>query len=634
MKIDDTQLSSFINNVKFDEKFINEVDLSTIQLHKKSLFYWYNVVQYENIAQHEKNIIYLENLGKNFTSISALLFHMFVNLETILSKIDARNMIKWVIPLNKLNGSLKVKQNINNININKYLCNTNTNKTIENNEISVFLDTLPILKHENSLFISKLLNICLLKTYYPIDLQPYPVQRAFMYNMTMMMNIDIENQNDPIVKDMNTFLTKMITEIDYDLYMKILNNLNVHNTENILLESLWGSFTRAYFKIKEVTPSAYSKVMDVFEQSIIPGISKKFNIEINEISNFKALKESYCKKVKYCDSSVIDNNVIVKVLKNYDMFITNDKIDIINTLNLCPIQVTFILHLFPFYKYHYLTVDNNYIVHEHLDNTSDDKTVMSKFKNIKELIKFNGNYEDFKNTVHLFNLTYEEVLLYLNAYFENRGFQCSVIIAELIKHHLNIDIDTMSMYLLISKLTTSEILSIEKSKPCFVSYVNKSNDEVLLEIIKPINVYMKYLEFTHLKTIVDKMSTMYDFDQKINLASKTNFNVVPLIIYLNNNKEDIENIKYLILFSSAPNKLKNFIYSSLPNKHLKTLPGKEFENDILNMPDTSTLDNSDVDKSLNLFLYTNCLSLLDQYKNTKNDKLLIIINKIVQDEDF
>lgn len=628
--IDDSEITEFLPQFNLDDHFISRPTFSTIKIKNKSMYYWLNSVLHENITQHKKNINILNNLGVNITSHVVFIYNLMRNLESILNTLDTRNMTKWLIPLTPKKIELATVQNINIINLNKTIC---TAKNPNETEIPIVGETLhniiPVTKHKNALIIGKALEMCPFKVYYPTDLEAYPVQRAVLYNLLLKKGVVMES-DDIIATKANEFLTTLPQSINIKLFQEITNALNI--TDNTRESLIWMSFVRSYNSISKITnQKIYEKAITQFEDSIINVLTTTYKITINTDPNY--ITEMFCDRVKYCDTSIITSHTILKVLSNYENFY-NDKITPIEKLELCPIQVEFIIHLFSFYKYKHLTIQDGKIICEDIPIEQDPELKSMKyFKDIKQLINFDGDYEVFKSTIELFSFEYTDIIPYINALYENRGFKCSVIIGELANYHLNTKLDTRSMYNLLSKLTLGQQNTLDENFPCRTEHgvvpTNKIITTLLESYIRKVTYDLEYDSIKNTLGIIENKITMVD---KLVVASSTNFNCIPLIKYYVNNIDGRESVLILLLFSSAPNSLKNLIYKHLlitntdemyPIQHNKV--PDYYINVILKTPITlETVLLSETSKN-------NCLGLLDYYKNTKLDDVLNILNSKVKE---
>lgn len=544
-------------------------------------------------------------------------------METILDKLDTRFMRKLLIPLEPIKINLPTIQNINLINLYKVHCKNENEKNTNNVKIKILTDTIPITRNKNVMLISKILKMCPLKVYYPMDSEPYPIQRSLLYNMLVKMGIDMEN-NSTIENNAKKFINLLPRNIDLPLLNSVTSNITINETENEGF--LWLTFVRAYTSFNSVIPSYYDEYMRNFENSIIPGITAKFDIPNDEV-DLNAELDIFCDNVKYCDNKEISSNTIYTVLKNYDKFV-EDKFKLEN-LKLCPVEVEYILNSFPFHKGKMLKIEDGFITTNTIpfemfeDNLNKD--YMKKFEKIKKLVKFDGNYENFKNIIQLFNISYDQLHPYMYVMFNNLGFKCATICAEVLSYNLQSAIDSMSMYNLISKLSDDQQNELELKNTCKVKLEKKLN---------LFNELYNFLDNKHLikikhKTIfesLEKLQTLVTAEDKIIYASRTNFNCIPLLqIYTKYNSKDV---LYLLLYSSAPINLKNLIYEKLItnfdkfpinyNVHLK-LDVKIVDD---NYSEVINKDNS----------FVNCLGLLDIYKNTNDSNILDLLNTTVNNE--
>lgn len=618
-------LTTFLSRFSLNEQHFNDSS-GDVSLNGKPVFFWLNATLHENFSKYEKNTTYLRKLAEKHDSIMALMYEMVISLERILDKIDTRNMTTWVIPLNKhTSNEFTVQQNVNFINLSKNICTSHKNQQLVG-QLDTLFDVLPITKNKNANIIGSLLNICPISTYYPTDTEHFPVQRALLYNLMLAENIDMENNDIEIVRQVKEFIQKLPRETDIKLFETIYKNIlrSNHNTN-----MLWNALFSAYQRITNVIPSRYYEYMKHFDDSIPDFLIKltKDNTK-NKTSNYK--EDVKCEPVKYCSDGSINEDKIVKIFENYETFYKNGSTDV-KTLELCPVEVSYVLHLFPFYKYKWLKItnDNTVTVEDiDMDKTSNKKS-MKNFHKIKQLVSFNGNYEKFKSTLQLISTSYADVNGYIDALYENRGFKCSVIICELLNYHFNTTFHTMQMYNLISRLSFSNQTLIDKQNTCQLEHKSIETKIVIENILTNCRVFERLLDHSSIEATLNKMAQYMTQDNKLTVASFTNYNCIPLIQHYRMYPEHRDDIIQLLMFSSAPANLKRLLYDMLPPT-LTTYPN--IKNEVA-LPIDKSYPNNVAADNVDSNLYSDCLVLLDQFKNTKDpDTLAFITNKLKNNE--
>lgn len=610
-----------VSLLKFLASFDLEIYIKTLPylrdvvlVNERSALYWLNTVLPRNVFGNFKNETLVETLGTNQVSVLNTLYHTILNLDSILHKIDDGDLKEWLIPLEKRKPELQDRQTLNLIAFNNMFC---PSEEIDSSNIQKMSNMLPITKDKNVFVIARFLNLCPLETYYPEDLEPYPVQRALIHNAFFKMQIDL-NKTTPLTTAIRKFVSNLNESIDVQALNMINSSLILEETENEGI--IWLILTKAYHKLSKIVPSAYTRMMTTFENSIIPYISKKISDTDMEEKMYEQIS---CRPIPNC-SNDITNNTIFEVLSRYEEFYTN-KVTHIEHLKLCPIQVAYIIRNFPHYKNVLFTVKDKQIVicNEKFDETEDVHTFkkMKHLKSIKSTVCFDGKYEIFKTTISLFNWTHKDIRRYIAFLFYNPGFMCSTIAAEITKQQTKMQLDPLAMYNLISKLTPAQQQSLDKSS-CHVQQHHKRSSLglSLFTISKENKIYPHALDFTTLQVTLAKMENVDDFHDKLAIASTTNFNCIVLLKYIRSFPNKSDDVKYLMLFSSAPNSLKNLIYCSM----VRYLP---FRKTNVSLPHKTVVDikltREDIlnDLSSNVPEY-NCTALIDQLKSSHNPDLL------------
>lgn len=617
--LSDKDILQYLQKFNVTEDTLDVSYLHDVSFKNKSAFYWINSLLPFNIIQHPKNVIFLENLGDNSPSILALIYYVIQNLESILDKITHVQMKQWIIPLVPYSHKLTQHQNINMILFNDLICK----KTQEDENppnIEILYNTLPLTKDRSALIIAKSLNLCPLRAYYPQDMEPYPNQRALLINI--LIKFDFYERNGGAIQLIKEFISKLPNCVELDILKEINQMLVLENSGNE--GRLWMLMMKAYGKLSNIIPQKYETMLGTFEESIIPSLINEFNIK-----NLETYTEVDCEEIKHCND-IISPRTIFKVLSSYKTFY-NNKTTSIETLKLCPIQVAYILRMFPYYNKSILSVDTGNIVVSKDDILSSieetDKNIY--LEDICNLVVFNGNYENFKNTISLMSFPYEDFSAYIEELHKNVSFKRTTIISEIMKQNTNINIDSLGMYNLMSKLSTEELSEIDTLD----TFKNRKPalSAILDSIINQTQLYAGILDYTDLITTLSEMNKTDDTTDKIIIASKTNYNCITLLKYLTENSSKVNDINYLLLFSSAPADLKNLIYDKLPpfieisSKYNATIEQKPINKIILNKDEMNQI-------LLSKKTQYNCIALLDHFKSTKSSDILNIINQQKQHE--
>ncbi|UVX94938.1 hypothetical protein CsNV_078 [Callinectes sapidus nudivirus] len=619
--IDNEKLKDFLTNFHAEHSINAKVAkiLSNVTLCKRSMFYWYNVALYDNICYNKKSLEFMSYYGDNHQNLFDLLAYTVLNLEAVLDKIDSRFMTAWVIPLEQKKDPIHLFQNSNIIQLFNSLHNMNV-QSLPAREIVPNL--LPIIKSTNALICAKALKICPTKVYYPVDMEKYPIQRALIYNIFLKYGIDMEDDTNENRNKLIKFMNDMPHTLNLQLFVDVVNSINVESSYEyeILLNLI-----RVYMIIEKRTPNRYESSMTYFEDTIIPTLKKSISEEL-PTANYQ--ESAICIVPKFCDKDSIEPDIVLKTFNLYPKFIENEHTKL-ESLNMCPIQVSYIISLFPFYKHRMLVVKNGEI-HSEVVNIEDGFSIkLTNFYKLKNLIDFDGNYVKFKNTVQLFNLTYNDVLGYVGAMFENRGFKCSVIIAELMNFHLDAKFDTIGMYELLSNLPYNYLQKIDTENSCKLEQKKVNGPMVMRTILNlnPSKIVKGRLNFDTIEYFIEKIKNATNINDKFIIASKTNFNCIALIKYCRMFVHNFDEVLLLMLFSSAPQNLKNLIYENLSLSEIEFPSNIKLESDVnYELQIQNYKFNTIEDVLKNNRNKNTCIPLLDYYKYTKDPNLLMLIS--------
>ncbi|QBB28682.1 hypothetical protein HgNV_077 [Homarus gammarus nudivirus] len=596
--------------------------LQEISCKNHNLFYWINATLEENIYNHQKNIDIITKFDRGHSTIFNLFAYTILNLDAIFDKLDTRNMVKWIVPIKKNGNEILTIQNVNMLNISNLICDTMT--ATEATNFENMENVLPIIKPKNALIISKVLDICPVRTYYPTDLERYPIQRSLLYNIFQKFNFDMDNDELSSVRRIKKFINSLPNNLNTDLLNNVLSDVSFNDSDE---STILFPMIRAYSRAAESIPSRQQVSLTKFENSIIPALIKQYphaNI------NFNVNEHEFCDKIKFCDSNDIASSTIVKVLTNYESFYAAAGSYYINALALCPIQVSYILSVFPFYKSKILKVKDGIVKLEDILIGDEPPLNMKDFYKIKEYLKFNGDYTTFKTTIELLNFPYKKVIGYIQSLYDNRGFKCSAIITALLNFHINSHLNDREMYNLISKLSSREQMEIDKAMFCKVETTNTA-DSVIDFILtnNPADITPISLQYTNIEKAVIKIRDCVTFDDAIQIAANTNFNCIPLIKYFRESKRDRKAaISLLLLFSSAPTTIKTLLYRN--NCKTVKFPRSAQQDTAIKLDGALNKTKANVytveDMLTSTIEPTKCQALLDYYKTTKDENILKVLN--------
>ncbi len=616
------------NNYKLTSK--NAEKLLCYNINEKSLFYWYNATLPDNLLMHNKNIHFLENLKTKDTLLGTL-FYIYSNLPNILDRLELSDNTLY-LPLEYVH-----KQKTDDVKIIS-LTNTYNNRDMDidiefDTNITSVQNIIPINKPKEIVLLSKILDICENKVYYPIDQLEFPIQRAVLYNLFQKngipLNTDQEFVNETIINNIICFIDTLPSGVDIDL-VKTFYNLSIPSNNNVYSTILMVCLS-TYMRIGNETPKTYRSHLERFEGSILNSIAKKigfdYDVLMNEIES-KEINYAYrtltCVRPQYCDTDSVSETTIFKLLSNYKNLF--EKSVVLADLNLCPIHVKYITTVFPYYQNHCIShnIETNILQFNKMEDLekAQQNTI---FKRIKKIVSFNNDYETFKNTIELINISPDDVIKLMPLIYENFGFKCSTVLAVLANYHLNMTFDTRTMYMLISKLSTKYQLMLENETLCKIEYNNSNVFNIVISLLD-VSLPMINLNTTTIECVIDDMKTQSIITDKILIASTSRFNILSLINVMKKKDyksfEDAKELFMLMLYSNLSIKHKALIYSLFP-KNIE-FPTKDAP------PKQQAIKNMDYDfKSLLAQFYknNNCSSVLDYYKTTKDaNSLQFILN--------
>nr|WOZ57659.1 hypothetical protein MmNV_66 [Menippe mercenaria nudivirus] len=711
--ISDIEILGFLQTLDVANPIMFGENTHNVRILNLTSFYWMNALLPDNFTKHPKNIAVLNELGVNQTSLETFILYCVMNIDSILKTITHSNMNRWYIPLTRNTIKLNEHQHANMILFNKTLSAEHTPKVEFNSNISILNNTLPITKNRNALIMADIYDICPLETYYPEDNELYPIQRALLYNVLMKFNIDF-NKSTPMVELIHTFVNNLKTHVDTNA-LKAINKQLILENANPKATRAWFSINTTYSKISKVIPAMHHNVMTMFEDSIIPRLLSNTDVE-----NVEKYTQIDCKTIRHCNN-VITNATIMKVLEQYSSFVKN-KSTSVKSLELCPIEVGYIIRLFPFYNNNIITIssdgniiasqirggneeseppsvqfdtiieeeeeeenDNNndeivtrsvrdpeYIARlhdymddivsttttttnttfpnyfiptskkneyipptprpnrkrkiEHMNTTAMQQDVTQTLKHmahLKQFCTFDGNYDKFRSIISNFDFEYEDLAVYIDQLYINPSFTCACIIAEVVRQHTNFDIDSIGRYKLISKLTLREQNMLSTSS-CKMNHTKTHQISSNLIRVLSKSLQTPTLAYESLKNALADMQKLNNITDKIQYASTTNMNCLSLLSYLKLHPHNVTDIKYLLLFSSAPTTLKDIIYYECPRN--LPLNNRAVDNSIKYATPVMVYDKNDLLQMLTSNkAYYDCKLLLDHYKTTRDSELLNVV---------
>ncbi|UVT30873.1 hypothetical protein PvNV_069 [Penaeus vannamei nudivirus] len=625
--------SSFGDDVVY--QFLNEFNnyhmssassemLYDFKLKDSNAFYWFNVTLPGNLLKHQKNIECLDAIH-GVRSVMGFLYYMVSNLETILERIDTSSVEVLLLPLDVKRN--KPQSVVNLIQLSKWSAPKITKQEpLPYPEVEVMEDVVPLNRTREALIIAKLLEICPTLVYYPTDKDKYPIQRAIMYNLFQKIGIPLHDDSfvtSEINKNIKTFVNSLPTHIDVSASNKIMQKL-MYNPDDkytsILLTCL-----NSYQLANKRPPDQYHELLESFEATIIPTFATKLNISIeieNSDINYPFNKPT-CETDKHCTEANISSNTILSLLMNYPNLLNGSTT--IESLQLCPYQVSFIINTFPYCSNHILFMNGSEVSFERIIEPDKVDMKNDKFNQLKKMVSFNGNYDLFKSIVEVVPFTGDEVINLLPLLYENVGFKCSTIIAELANYHINSYYNTRAMFSLLSKLSVKEQTQLENILPCRVEFLNEDHIYDVIKFILDSPYPMIKLNTDTIDKALEYMTQLANVEERMIMASSTNFSTLALLQKFKEaiDKDAIDKVLLLLLFSDISLQHKTILMSVLPKQVDFPANHKFVDMNELSVPD---VNNSLIPLMSKYCSRGLCSSVIDYYKKTKDDSTLYFIN--------
>ncbi|UHB41816.1 hypothetical protein MrNuV_ORF093 [Macrobrachium rosenbergii nudivirus] len=537
-------------------------DLLMYDTANKSNLFWFNLLNENNLMVNENNKTFLTYLfSENYKGrLDQFVQYLVLNLERIVSRLNLRTTQHWTLPpvipssmleeiqIWNMNNAFKHYQTLNDTYNDKG--NLFVPETLEN--------TLPIIKPQGLLFLANILQICPDKLYYPTDNEKYPNQRAVLYNLFSLSNIDLTD-NTFITQNINAFINKLPKEIDLILMKNFKNSLIPNSPSSSLLISILNMYT----KIGEENQKNYDTEMNMIEKSIFDKIAKLYNRPTQDERHINT-PNVICNPELNCDDYKITNTTIYTILSNYENFYTKKIVNTVN-MHLCPQQIRYIFAAFPYYKNSLIELDsaqNIVLTPLNFAVTKPEKIELKNafnFEKIKNIVTFE-DYNTFINVIPLIPMNIYDLVQLSAILYENRGFSCSTVVAALLNYHLQTNYNVKAMFMLINKLTIHQQRKLNNQNICKF----QPPKTAIGDISDILGFYCKstyILENTHIAAAVEALNNLSTLQEQILYASSTNFNILSLINYykIPSNTNIKDKIIILMLYSNAPIQLKNLI---------------------------------------------------------------------------
>lgn len=619
--LSDENIINFLNKLKSPRINQNIIDkLATISFLNKSAYYWYLRTIPQNIENGDDIVMsMIGNTGNQ--QLLDYIVYVTQHLEDFLQQLNRNSKLQFInIPLTK--NSIELHWPI--IYFENYKFDPISSQNIK------FYKVLPILEN----IITKIMKLAydqLTYIWYPQDYERYPKQRAMLYNALVAYDIKPEFQIG-INQDINTYSTnqlagRIINSVSYTIDVPALSLFSHRILINDSKISLFiQSILQSYFAISKLKIPVQKTKLDKIEALVETKLCSVFNIPPNAMSDTLYATENMLPRNDAICDKIITGKTIFKVLSSYQTLNKlNTNVNIFKPI--CPIQVKYVMNTFKYYKNQIICIENDNIIMKSIPTAHFIPQVPNKlFMQLTHLVKFNNNYEDFRSIISQITFSDDELEDISTFLFEMTNFKYATIAAEILQYNNNIAINSKGMYSLLSKLSKDQCQRLN-------SEFESTNKIDLLQILLSNNTPIMNTNISIIQQFINHMLKTTTFNEKINLAAKTQFHIVPLTQLFIKTKDLINQnicIQMLMLYSNAPFAIKNTIFNrfqstiSLDSLYYIT----EMPNNI-NIITDSTIP-SIYDLYLNNLHYdiTNTFPDIVQYiKDTKDITLFSIIRK-------
>lgn len=519
----------------------------------KPAYYWYNATFIENVENKDDLVQKMTNIPNQLT------FYKYLNYV--------------MVNLHKFLGYIKV--NFNYIHNPLYP----TDQEIEK-PIYFQTQTRPYLKHSKNIsnqyispfirdyFFTFILNTFQLdasKIYRANKFELYPKQKTILGNAFINDGFEpnfknpVDGPTSSMEDKIGIFINTLSTKINYAYLIQIKNIYTVNFTPGSkIIHWLFDEYINLEFKspietikklheielnIEEITTAFFPNVVPVKEPQLKPSDS-----------DIIPKNEQLCEFITSSDS-------VFTILSHYPSFI-NKKTHLNTFSSICPIQIKHIILTFPYYNNYKISVVENFIITTKGTTPKNPSNITNwtTFNIVKQFVKFNGDYTIFKSIISLFEFTSDDLDEIENVYYNMNGYKCTIIASALLNFHFNYFIPDKNMYVLYSKLSQSQQSILESKFSCKTATVHK---DIITSLVHNIDVIPQ--NFDLIKNCCIELLAENTFQGQVNIASKTNFNIISLIQFSKGttSKNIASVMPLLYLYSTAPITLKKMIYKKL-----------------------------------------------------------------------
>lgn len=581
----------------------------------ESAFSLYNrLLSVEFDSQICQQLINIVSNGRQHLSLQNYVIELTRNIDLIVKGLQSQKLMYAALPLEDAESEIA----------NECFFHYQIQEAVEIPLVSdniCVLRNSPLIENLCSQKLAYILNLSSIP-WYPNDNLLFPIVRATIHNSLMVYGLEpayvTNGQTGALNLLAGSIIQSLSTNIsfnDVDTFCKRLM-LSIDQKIGMFLYFFFAFLRSLKFKVKQ----QQLKLLENMNNIILDKLAVMLEVDLNDFVDQNSIlptaplstlptNDVVCEKY-------ISSATVFTVLSSYS------KISKYLTLNsfapICPIQVRFILNTFCYWNFQQIIVDaqNNIRLQQTESNYSTNPAVI--FETIKHCVRFNGDFTVFAATVNLIYLTDDEIQSLFGLILKMSGFRCAVIAAQILNFHFNIRFPVREMYSLLSKLSQSQITTLEEGGNCKIKDKRQLNPNrvIFRNVIDLSPLPLKNAYIDSLIMMIRKVSSPRE---KINIAAKTFINIAALGRVLNNAslpKEHEQPLNLLILFSNGSKAIKRCFYDLMPTvvetdnlEKYKFYENKHF------------IDNSEIDV---LEYYYDCLALNYNIANSFADLELLL----------
>ncbi|UBZ25569.1 hypothetical protein CcNV_084 [Crangon crangon nudivirus] len=416
---------------------------------------------------------------------------------------------------------------------------------------------VPMIGNQAKLKLHTMLDMKCVDVYYPTDSESYPNIRAVLYNIMARF------KEKPIKAPKGTHIDNMTTkELGYCIIQSLPFISDKRAIEQFLKQTTITKDTKLGTFIHMLLDFLYHNKQIDYLQTLDENIIDNLNYDLYQIKPLSEIAKVKDKNSPICQDS-ITTTTLIKVLRSVPTIRS-----ITELADICPIQIKYILSVFPYYDNEYLHIKNNRVLRKSTGVGLDESLTVASIRILSELrtnVIFDNNYGQFAQYIRSIPLSEDTIDNLSSAYYTMRGYRCATIVAEILSYHRNLPTSSHNKYALLSKLS-SELLTLLDKESC------KPSMEPPLDIIT--RMFVSYhpsdcvpFNTERIDATVKKMRIANTFEEKVYIASNYNYNIYILSRLLMANKDNkglALCYMILIVYSNASKLIKRQVLDILP----------------------------------------------------------------------